>query len=209
MSQIAPDQGRAGLSLPSPINMDWQHPDRDAPRTLYLLVHPPTSLLSTSASASPILLHPPPLTTPLTQHPPGATCTARKDKPDPDAAGDLSEASPDGPWRHIELDTYNVKTDPSPQPRYVFWGPRTLSSSHAPRARPLALGVVAHRQRRALEALAWDTPVMLPDGRWDGQEWVRALLGAAVDAGIVERERVDAAFEAAETVHGQMPPHDE
>ena len=42
MSFIASEQGCEGLSLPSPINMDWQHPDlNDAPHPVFLLVHPP------------------------------------------------------------------------------------------------------------------------------------------------------------------------
>ena len=183
MSFIASEQGREGLSLPSPINMDWQHPDlNDAPHPVFLLVHPPPPA---QPRCSPRDLH-----------------WALAWQPRYDSSASTPFGFTRGPWRRIELDTYDVRTDPAPQPRYVFWGARTASADPDPThdagvARiPLVRLVCA--QRRRVEELAWEVPVMVPDGVWNGQDWIRALLECMVVEGLVAREAVDVMLAQAE-----------
>ncbi|KAI0765406.1 hypothetical protein C8Q74DRAFT_1288168 [Fomes fomentarius] len=164
---IIAEQGRIGLSLPSPINMDWTYPDKDVPHTLYLLVYAPSSPSDQSWRD----LH-----------------WSIAWQPAPDA------------WRHIQVDTYDVKTDPAPQPRYVFWGTRTVSADEqAARAARLELGTFEREQRRKVEQLAWDTPVMYPNGDWNCQNWVRGLLVKMVEAGLMAQQTVDEVVKCAET----------
>ena len=195
MSDIAPEQGRAGLSLPSPINMDWQHPDADAPRPVFLLVYPPSSPRSTHGRAHTWRdLH-----WSLAWQP---SCPETTEAPGASEAGDAwSPATAAGAWRHVQLDTYDVRTDPAPQPRYVFWGARTASADPAALAgvAALQLGSLPRDARKRIEALAWETPVAFPNGRWNCQDWLRALLELVMAEGLVDRARVQEALVRAET----------
>ncbi|TFK89243.1 hypothetical protein K466DRAFT_645052 [Polyporus arcularius HHB13444] len=169
---VIPDQGREGLSLPSPINMDWTYPDRDVPHPVHLLVYPPSS----------------------PEH------TWR------DLHWSVAWQPAPGAWRHVQVDTYDVKTDPAPQPRYVFWGTRTSSTDESTeKAAHLPLGTLDREQRRKIEALAWETPVMYPNGDWNCQNWVRGLFEKMVEAGLVEQQTVDKVVKQAEIAHGALP----
>ena len=198
--EIAPEQGRAGLSLPSPINMDWQHPDRDAPRTLHLLVYPPSSPRSTHGRAQSWRdLH-----WALAWQPAPSPSPDEPAPADPANAHDAIDAA--AAWRHVQLDTYDVATDPAPQPRYVYWGARTTSpegpspaSEAGGGVKRLALATLAREQRRRVEELAWETPVLWPNGRWNCQDWLRALLARMVAEGLVAQENVDGVLTQAET----------
>ncbi|TBU54361.1 hypothetical protein BD310DRAFT_951480 [Dichomitus squalens] len=178
-----PEQGRAGLSLPSPINMDWTFPDRDAPLPVYLLVQAPSSPTSSSLAGV------------------GPAQTWR------DLHWSLSWQPAEGAWRHVQVDMYDVKTDPAPQPRYVFWGARTTTADAAAEgsAARLELGTLARDERRRVEQMAWEVPVMYPNGEWNCQNWVRGLFERMVEAGLVKQERVDEVVKVAETVHGDLP----
>ena len=95
-------------------------------------------------------------------------------------------------FRFVIVDTYDVKTDPAPQPRYVSWGTRTKSADDGTEtAARLPLGMLDREQRRKIEALAWETPVMYPNGSWNCQNWVRALFEKMVEAGLVAQQTVD------------------
>ncbi|KAI0703223.1 hypothetical protein C8Q76DRAFT_659340 [Earliella scabrosa] len=169
---IMPEQGRAGLSLPSPINMDWTYPDKDVPAPVYLLVYAPTA----------------------PEH------TWR------DLHWSVAWEPAPGGWRHVQVDTYDVKMDPAPQPRYVFWGTRTSSADEpTARAARIPLGTFAREQRKQIEQLAWETAVMHPNGDWNCQNWVRGLFVKMVEAGLVAQQVVDEVVKHAETAHGALP----
>ncbi|CDO71146.1 hypothetical protein BN946_scf184845.g16 [Trametes cinnabarina] len=134
MTEIMPEQGRAGLSLPSPINMDWQYPDRDVDAPVYLLVYAPTDPSHTWRDLHWSVAWP--TSSPSTL----------------DTPADIVA------WRHIQVETYDVKTDPAPQPRYVFWGACTKSADeNATAAEKLQLGTFPKAQRKQIEELAWET----------------------------------------------------
>ncbi|OSD02629.1 hypothetical protein PYCCODRAFT_328939 [Trametes coccinea BRFM310] len=181
MTEIMPEQGRAGLSLPSPINMDWQYPDRDVDAPVYLLVYAPTDPSHTRRDLHWSVAWPTSSTSAL------------------DAPADVLA------WRHVQVETYDVKTDPAPQPRYVYWGACTKSADeNAAGAEKLLLGTFSREQRRKVEELAWETSVMHPNGDWNCQNWILGLFDKLDAAGLVPRRRLDEVVKAAET-HGGLP----
>ncbi|KAI0777332.1 hypothetical protein BD413DRAFT_490404 [Trametes elegans] len=184
VTEIIAEQGRAGLSLPSPINMDWQYPDRDVSAAVYLLVFAPTPNTPTRRDLHWSISWPT-----ATESAPGTTNTARG----------LDSAAA---WRHIQVETYDVKTDPAPQPRYVYWGACTKSADElTAHAVKLALGTFPKAHRRRLEELAWETPVMHPNGEWNCQNWVLAFFDKVVADGLVAQAKIDHIVQEAEKAH--------
>ncbi|KAI1789447.1 hypothetical protein LXA43DRAFT_974282 [Ganoderma leucocontextum] len=90
-----------------------------------------------------------------------------------------------GAWRHVRVDAYDIRTEPAPQPRYVFWGARTTTADananwdgHGGAAK-LEPGALTREERKRVERMAWEVEVMYPNASGTGnscQNWVRALL---------------------------------
>jgi len=87
---------------------------------------------------------------------------------------------------------------------FVFWGPRTIfeddKSEKAPR---VSIGVLELNQRKRLEEIANDVPVLGPkqgvswedvakEGGWNCQDWLIDVLTRAQADGIVDQAKMDA-----------------
>ncbi|KAL1703590.1 hypothetical protein EV121DRAFT_260689 [Schizophyllum commune] len=81
----------------------------------------------------------------------------------------------------------------------VNWGP--ITQQHhlyvAHQISSISLGVLTLEQRRQLEAIAWNVPICLPDGEWNCQNWVCAVLVIAVARGILDGGRVRSVLDRA------------
>ncbi|KAI0777388.1 hypothetical protein BD413DRAFT_466871 [Trametes elegans] len=108
-------------------------------------------------------------------------------------------------WRHVHADAYEneagLETDP---PRFVFAGAVTKTAGPGTvRAKRFLLGHLCLADRRKIESLAGETPVMpLDEARpddLDGQGWIRDLLDRMVAAGIVSSEAREHAVQQAST----------
>ncbi|KAF8954777.1 hypothetical protein BDZ97DRAFT_1675867 [Flammula alnicola] len=76
-------------------------------------------------------------------------------------------------------------------PHLTNWGPMTKSASSTTaqtRLLVLARGVTL-AQRKKLEAIGSETPVLEPDGAWNCQDWVITVLAAAEEEGLVAHEQ--------------------
>lgn len=100
-------------------------------------------------------------------------------------------------WRHVHVQVHNIMVAPGPgvpprqEKRYVFWGGLTkpegaLTSS----ARKISLGKMSLAARTEIERMALSVPVLAMGsmgGRWNCQEWVKALGARLIDARIVSQ----------------------
>ncbi|KAI0309898.1 hypothetical protein OF83DRAFT_1157057 [Amylostereum chailletii] len=82
---------------------------------------------------------------------------------------------------------------------FTFWGPitraRVPTEMHGARWVPVA--VLGRKERRELERIAGMVRVMKPNGWWNGQNWIVALLNAAVEEDVIAPEQRDSAIWAA------------
>ncbi|KAI0026719.1 hypothetical protein K488DRAFT_92003 [Vararia minispora EC-137] len=85
---------------------------------------------------------------------------------------------------------------------FTFWGALTRAWTREDMhgARWVLLALLDRPHRRALEHLADNVRLMKPNGWWNGQNWVVALLNAAVEDGIVSYAQRDAALVAAASI---------
>lgn len=73
----------------------------------------------------------------------------------------------------------------------VNWGAFTASSKLLPGpVVAFCLGTFTLDQRRMFEAIAWNVRVMEPDGEWNCQNWVAAVLSVAVERGLISAAKV-------------------
>ena len=72
------------------------------------------------------------------------------------------------------------------------WGPLTVTADDITKSSPhLSLGELTLSQRRVLEGIAQETPVMVPNGEWNCQNWVIDVLKEAVKQNLLDNEIVD------------------
>lgn len=81
---------------------------------------------------------------------------------------------------------------------YTNWGPLTRSFD------PLELAAVPIAtltlvQRRALEDIAAETRVCVPNGEWNCQDWIIEVLGRAVEEDLVSAMEMDTAIRLAQS----------
>ncbi|KAI0315316.1 hypothetical protein OF83DRAFT_1035977, partial [Amylostereum chailletii] len=127
----------------------FRDPERKLP--VYLCVHPSESSIFGATSRD---LH-----WSIGWHVADETPTHSKDKVRP-------------AWRQIHTITHSREYDPPPQPRLVFWG--TITSFVGERtksANKFELGIMSLQERRRIEELALQVPVMEPDGTWNCQDF--------------------------------------
>ncbi|KAJ3885597.1 hypothetical protein GG344DRAFT_58966 [Lentinula edodes] len=76
------------------------------------------------------------------------------------------------------------------------WGPITKNMGIATvTASEIAvITTMTLQNRQNLEQIAANTPVYVPDGRWNCQDWVKDVLRQAVDRGLVTDKEVEATF---------------
>jgi hypothetical protein len=81
----------------------------------------------------------------------------------------------------------------------INWGPRTAESSVQPQSglSVFKIGTLTLQQRRTLEAIAWNIGVTDPDGEFNCQNWVAAVLNAAVLRGLFTAAEVGNALKLA------------
>lgn len=95
-------------------------------------------------------------------------------------------------WRQIHVVTESMSDGPPPQPRYVYWGAMTKSAGPVDSvATRQSVGVFSLADRLRIEGLARDTPVMVPDGTWNCQDWLLDLLQRIVSAGLISQDKRD------------------
>ncbi|KAI0360324.1 hypothetical protein OH77DRAFT_1418213 [Trametes cingulata] len=100
-------------------------------------------------------------------------------------------------WRQIHVLQEKMIDGPPPQPRYVYWGALTKSAGPTDSvATKHSLGIFSLADRQKIEDLAWKTPVMIPDGTWNCQDWLLDLLRRVTAAGLVSQEKVDSVLNA-------------
>ncbi|KAI0309866.1 hypothetical protein OF83DRAFT_1178848 [Amylostereum chailletii] len=102
-------------------------------------------------------------------------------------------------WRSLQVYEHYREYDPPPQPRLVFWGPMTTSESPGINAmRHVPLKTMTLEERRAMEAIAQGMEVYAPNGVWNCQNWVKTVLGEAVEKGLLSAEECERTVNEAE-----------
>ncbi|KAI0654904.1 hypothetical protein C8Q70DRAFT_1024450 [Cubamyces menziesii] len=95
-------------------------------------------------------------------------------------------------WRHVELETHNDLQAPPPQPRYVYWGARTKMGAQATAdARKILVGSMSLAKRLEIESLARTIPVVEPNGHWNCQHWLVALIGEMLRVKLIDQRTWD------------------
>lgn len=99
--------------------------------------------------------------------------------------------------RLLSLETYNNE-------HLVYYGAFTkvIEAQTQSRNKAFPLGFATLKQRKLLEQIASETDVMLPDGDWNCQNWVKSVLATASARGIFDAEVVRRAVSSAEA----LPP---
>ncbi|GLB41968.1 hypothetical protein LshimejAT787_1005680 [Lyophyllum shimeji] len=76
----------------------------------------------------------------------------------------------------------------------INWGPLTkLSEGHT---KAVTVTTMSLEQRRQLESIASATPVRKPDGAWNSQDWLRTVLEASVQQGLITQNECRTALAA-------------
>ena len=166
--RVLPEQGRKDINSPAPINLDCWPSFRDKDEPAEVVF----------AVYHPVL----PQQTPRDLH--WSLAWAVRDT-DPAA------------WRQIHVVEEKLGP-PRWDARYVYWGPLTKSSGPTDDvAKRYPLGVFSLAQRARIEELAGRTPVMVPDGTWNCQDWLLDLFERMIAAGLLAAERKDEVLVAA------------
>ncbi len=93
-----------------------------------------------------------------------------------------------GGWKHIHVTAENTPYDRHLPWRYVYWGPQTKTAGLATyQARKTSLGVMNSATRKRIEAIAWEVGVAKPDGQWNCQHWILALLGKLYENRVINQ----------------------
>lgn len=81
------------------------------------------------------------------------------------------------------------------------WGAITVTADDRTRHAPkFSLGELTLSQRKSLEGVAQETPVMMPNGEWNCQHWVADVLEKAVEQDILVKEVVEKVLASARMV---------
>lgn len=161
---IMPEQGRAGMNMPAPISLDYWPAYSDRDENLEVF----------------FAIYKPPLPSSSVRDLRWSICWKIQNH--------LS-------WRHIQAVQEQSLLGLPPQPRYVYWGALTKSAGPADAsALRHLMGVYSLADRRRLEQLALEIPVMAPGGTWNCQDWLQELLNRMVAAGLLSREGWEAVF---------------
>lgn len=80
------------------------------------------------------------------------------------------------------------------------WGPLTVTADDTKDSPKFSLGELTLRQRKVLEGIARDTPVMMPNGEWNCQNWTTDVLKEAVKQNLLDNGIVDEVLIAAHEV---------
>ncbi len=165
-----PEQGREGVNRPAPINLDcWPaFRDKDEDNEVFFAVY--NSVL--------------PRQTPRDLH--WSLAWAIRGT-DPAA------------WRQIHVIEERVEAEAGTwDSRYVYWGPLTKTSGPTDDvAKRYSLGAFSFEWRKRIEDLAGLTPVMVPDGTWNCQDWLLDLFERMIGAGLVSDGKRDEVLAAA------------
>lgn len=107
-------------------------------------------------------------------------------------------------WRQIHVVEEKLRP-PRWDARYVYWGPLTKSSGPTDDvATRYPLGVFSLAQRARIEELAGRTPVMVPDGTWNCQDWLLDLFARMIAVGLIGAEKRDEVLAAAGYAAGEL-----
>ena len=72
------------------------------------------------------------------------------------------------------------------------WGPLTVTADDTTTSSPqFSLGELTLSQRKVLEAIAQNTPVMMPNGEWNCQNWTADVITEAVKQNLLNNGIVD------------------
>ncbi|KZV84519.1 hypothetical protein EXIGLDRAFT_727163 [Exidia glandulosa HHB12029] len=88
------------------------------------------------------------------------------------------------------------------KPHYTNWGPLTKTFKVVDPETPFALLPLANlslSDRQRLEDIARETPVYVPNGNWNCQDWVMMVLDRAVELGLIPAASRDNALWKART----------
>ena len=81
---------------------------------------------------------------------------------------------------------------------YTNWGPltQTVDQASASRSCSISIGRLSLQERRVLEQIAEAEPVRDPrwNGHWDSRDWLRSVMWKAIEAGILDRKKVEEAM---------------
>lgn len=79
------------------------------------------------------------------------------------------------------------------------WGPLTKSASTATVTKTIGIPLksMTLEERQKLEEIAVNTPVLIPDGEWNCQNWLMTVLETAEAQGLITNEEWSAAVEEA------------
>ena len=81
------------------------------------------------------------------------------------------------------------------------WGPLTVTAGDTTKSSPqFSLGKLSLSQRKVLEKIARETPVMMPNGEWNCQNWITDVLKEAVKQNVLDNGIVNEALIAARQV---------
>ncbi|GBE83982.1 hypothetical protein SCP_0510410 [Sparassis crispa] len=88
------------------------------------------------------------------------------------------------------------------------WGPITTSAGGpTPESRKFFIKTMTLSERKSLEAIAQTEEVLMPDGVWNCQDWIEAVLDKAVNGGMIAAETVaDLKIKAREVIGKPFHP---
>ncbi len=174
---MLPEQGRQGVNRPAPINLDcWPaFRDKDEDTEVFFAVYKPVL----------------PRQTPRDLH--------------WSLAWPIRDTNP-AAWRQIHVIEERVEAEAGTwDSRYVYWGPLTKSSGPTDDvAERYSLGAFSLEWRKNVEELADQTPVMVPDGTWNCQDWLLDLFERMITERLISSEKRDDVLAAADHVSGKL-----
>ncbi|CAL1713572.1 unnamed protein product [Somion occarium] len=89
-------------------------------------------------------------------------------------------------FRHLHITRERDKKG-IPCDHLTNWGPMTkaVTPDDLTRSRLIPLGDIPLAGRQRLEEIASATPIRVPDGAWNNQDWVLTVLETALDEGVL------------------------
>lgn len=83
--------------------------------------------------------------------------------------------------------------------KYLINYPLTNSNSLARKTKPevMNIGTLSLRQRRELESIAWNVVIVRPDGEFNCQNWIAAVLSVAAARDLISAVTVHAILKEA------------
>lgn len=84
------------------------------------------------------------------------------------------------------------------------WGPLTNTADNITKSSPqFSLGELTLSQRKVLEGIAREAPVMMPNGEWNCQNWTTDVIKEAVKQNLLDNGIVDEVLIAAREVQAE------